>query len=284
MLLLWVSSDFKHLSFVWRYRCECQAGWEGQHCDLEKNECQSNPCQNGGTCVDRHNGYTCQCKLGFEGKRHRCLSFYIRSILKISSSPFWINAQCRGSLSRLCQMPVLREISSFSRLCFCWETLPISAKHRVWHVIVDCSLIRYELWEGHWWMCIWPVSEPRRLYRSNQRLHLSMWPAIHRSVMAHLLACNVTILSCCLDITLENISICMIWLLRICVKIGKHCEVEQVPCSSHPCKRGGVCHPTPDYTSFTCRCPIGWKGMCSSACVCVCAWRWLLAVILDLHF
>lgn len=137
MLLLW------HLYFVWRYRCECQAGWEGQHCELEKNECQSNPCLNGGSCVDRHNGYTCQCKLGFGGKRHRDLSFYIRSILKISSSPFWIDAQCRGSFSCLCQMPVLREISSFSRLCFCWETLPISAKHQVWHVIVDSSLIRY---------------------------------------------------------------------------------------------------------------------------------------------
>lgn len=101
--------------------------------------------------------------------------------------------------------------------------------------------------------------------------------------MAHLLACNVTILSCCLDITLENISICMFWLLQISVKIGKHCEVEQVPCASHPCKRGGVCHPTPDYTSFTCRCPSGWEGMCSSACICVCAWWWLSAVILELH-
>lgn len=28
---------------------------------LTTNECQSNPCQNGGTCVDSYNGFICQC-------------------------------------------------------------------------------------------------------------------------------------------------------------------------------------------------------------------------------
>lgn len=48
------------------------------------------------------------------------------------------------------------------------------------------------------------------------------------------------------------------------VKTGKHCEVEQVPCASHPCESGGVCRPSADYTSYTCRCPAGWQGMCVS--------------------
>lgn len=41
---------------------------------------------------------------------------------------------------------------------------------------------------------------------------------------------------------------------------GKHCEMEQVPCASHPCEKGGVCRPSADYTSYTCRCPAGWQG------------------------
>lgn len=31
------------------------------------DECGSNPCQHGGTCHDRVNGYTCSCKKGFHG-------------------------------------------------------------------------------------------------------------------------------------------------------------------------------------------------------------------------
>lgn len=43
-------------------------------------------------------------------------------------------------------------------------------------------------------------------------------------------------------------------------KTGKHCEMEQVPCASHPCEKGGVCRPSADYTSYSCRCPAGWQG------------------------
>ena len=31
------------------------------------NECDSNPCRNGGTCVDAMSKYTCSCKTGFSG-------------------------------------------------------------------------------------------------------------------------------------------------------------------------------------------------------------------------
>jgi len=31
------------------------------------DECASNPCQNGGTCVDNVNGFTCACVSGYDG-------------------------------------------------------------------------------------------------------------------------------------------------------------------------------------------------------------------------
>ena len=31
------------------------------------NECDSSPCQNGGTCTDNVNGYTCDCVAGYTG-------------------------------------------------------------------------------------------------------------------------------------------------------------------------------------------------------------------------
>ena len=35
------------------YGCLCPAGFEGQHCEEEINECNSDPCQNGGSCEDK---------------------------------------------------------------------------------------------------------------------------------------------------------------------------------------------------------------------------------------
>ena len=42
--------------FPLNYTCQCSPGWTGVHCTVEVNECISNPCQNGASCVDQVNG------------------------------------------------------------------------------------------------------------------------------------------------------------------------------------------------------------------------------------
>ena len=47
--------------------CQCVTGYTGNKCETEINECVSNPCRNGATCVNLVNAYKCNCANGFTG-------------------------------------------------------------------------------------------------------------------------------------------------------------------------------------------------------------------------
>ncbi|XP_070188097.1 uncharacterized protein [Littorina saxatilis] len=49
--------------------CDCFPGFTGPLCDMEINECESQPCLNGGTCTDKVNGFECACRANFTGDR-----------------------------------------------------------------------------------------------------------------------------------------------------------------------------------------------------------------------
>uniref|UniRef100_A0A671MCE7 Delta-like protein n=1 Tax=Sinocyclocheilus anshuiensis TaxID=1608454 RepID=A0A671MCE7_9TELE len=50
------------------FQCFCPDGWEGDLCDLNVNECSRRPCKNGGHCVDLVNDFYCECANGWKGK------------------------------------------------------------------------------------------------------------------------------------------------------------------------------------------------------------------------
>ena len=43
------------------FLCACPPGFSGLSCEVNTDECEARPCQNGGTCLDGLNTYTCQC-------------------------------------------------------------------------------------------------------------------------------------------------------------------------------------------------------------------------------
>lgn len=42
-------------------------GYDGDLCEKEVNECTSDPCQNGGICVDGTNKFYCECLQSYSG-------------------------------------------------------------------------------------------------------------------------------------------------------------------------------------------------------------------------
>eukprot|EP00112_Aurelia_sp_Birch-Aquarium-sp1_P019496 Seg483.2 transcript_id=Seg483.2/GoldUCD/mRNA.D3Y31 product=Fibropellin-3 protein_id=Seg483.2/GoldUCD/D3Y31 len=50
-----------------QYTCSCVPGYQGTNCETNIDDCTGTPCQNGGTCVDGVNKYTCNCKTNYGG-------------------------------------------------------------------------------------------------------------------------------------------------------------------------------------------------------------------------
>ncbi|KAL8178200.1 UNVERIFIED_CONTAM: hypothetical protein K2H54_035691 [Gekko kuhli] len=58
------------------YHCTCAKGWTGTHCEINIDECASNPCVHG-NCSDGIDSYKCTCYSGYQGVRRRRLPYTV---------------------------------------------------------------------------------------------------------------------------------------------------------------------------------------------------------------
>ncbi|XP_075930971.1 protein crumbs homolog 2-like [Petromyzon marinus] len=61
------------------FTCRCLPGTTGENCSVNLDECESQPCLNGGSCIDNIGSFSCECAPGFTGSLCRedvdeCLS------------------------------------------------------------------------------------------------------------------------------------------------------------------------------------------------------------------
>jgi len=69
---------------------------------VDINECVSTPCQNGGTCADGINGYTCTCANGWEGAQCQSGTYIGESYITVHMN---------------CEIQNVLQLLSFKTLC-----------------------------------------------------------------------------------------------------------------------------------------------------------------------
>ncbi|KAH7640703.1 DNA repair protein Rad9,Rhp9 [Dermatophagoides farinae] len=144
------------------YTCTCVPGFEGIDCEINKDDCQINHCQNGGICIDEINSYSCQCIYGFEGKMCQylidpCISSPCRNgatCLKKSNDSYicectigWLGERC--DRRRSCYMPechpehshCVKKMSHIQHnLCACLPNPAGLYNRSLCDPIYDCSM------------------------------------------------------------------------------------------------------------------------------------------------
>ena len=64
-----------------------------RYCFVDTDECSSDPCQNGGTCTDDVNSYSCACVAGYTGEDCEISMCYVTQALftlhVLGGNMFW---------------------------------------------------------------------------------------------------------------------------------------------------------------------------------------------------
>lgn len=83
--------------------CECPNGTSGIDCSINPTKCQSDSCTNGATCIDEYGSHICQCLPGFYGSQ--CQYAYFQASSFCDSDPCQNGGTCtqgRDSFTCMC--------------------------------------------------------------------------------------------------------------------------------------------------------------------------------------
>eukprot|EP00058_Branchiostoma_floridae_P022648 XP_002608138.1 hypothetical protein BRAFLDRAFT_126258 [Branchiostoma floridae] len=199
------------------------------------DECASNPCWLGGTCLDHVNGYSCACPEDVTGKNCEMVLFAGECYL------FSPTSAAHPDAARACraQDGHLVDITDQQQQSFLADKIAATSGVSNWLAFKTAPAVF--------------------LYSHGAPLsaRTASWPRQHR-------ARNSTTTSAKMNIC-QNGGVCTSCFNDSAAFCdcpagldGKTCEIDIDECASGPCQNGGSCHD--GINSYTCQCPIGYQG------------------------
>uniref|UniRef100_A0A8C8B6Y9 Cadherin EGF LAG seven-pass G-type receptor 1 n=1 Tax=Otus sunia TaxID=257818 RepID=A0A8C8B6Y9_9STRI len=241
-------------------------------CAAQRNYCETNWCQNGGTCVNKWNTYICECPVRYGGKNceqgrmqgplHRFSgeSIIIWSDLDITISvPWYIGLMFRT-----------RKVNGMLMQANAGAASKINIQVKMWHGLSQVASLRMSqsrVSDGEWHHLLIELKSAKEgkdiKYLAVMSLDYGMY-----QVRQHHDFTNLKVIVFChqgvrMGETSTNIAtLNMKQAIKINVKEG--CEVDN-PCDSNPCPQHSYC--SDDWDSYSCVCDPGYFGR---DCVDVC--------------